>query len=140
MTRPAPSRRQKDVIGHVPKPFLHHRFSLGENNAMKRPCLDCGTPATGSRCPEHTRQAQRQRDIRRGTAHARGYNAEYRHNRRIVLEESNYACRWCGRYANTVDHVIPLSRGGSNDVGNLVASCAYCNSRRGGELNRGDAA
>lgn len=34
------------------------------------PCLDCGEPADGSRCPEHTTQAK-------GTATQRGYDAAW---------------------------------------------------------------
>lgn len=35
-----------------------------------RPCLDCGEPATGPRCPEHTLD-------HKPTAHARGYDAAW---------------------------------------------------------------
>lgn len=31
----------------------------------------------------------------------------------------------------TLDHVQPLSRGGDNSAGNLVAACAVCNARKG---------
>lgn len=31
---------------------------------------------------------------------------------------------------STLDHVIPRSRGGSNDDENVVASCAFCNQDR----------
>jgi 5-methylcytosine-specific restriction endonuclease McrA len=33
--------------------------------------------------------------------------------------------------AGTVDHVVPLSKGGSDDDGNVRAAHATCNSRRG---------
>lgn len=39
-------------------------------------------------------------------------------------------CVACGEIAGTVDHLIPLSRGGSHGVGNLVAMCGSCNSRK----------
>lgn len=32
-----------------------------------------------------------------------------------------------------IDHQMPLSRGGSDDLNNLVASCAFCNSSKGGK-------
>lgn len=40
-------------------------------------------------------------------------------------------CRYCvlGR-AETVDHIIPYSRGGSSWAFNLVASCLECNRRK----------
>ncbi len=33
----------------------------------------------------------------------------------------------------TVDHVIPLSKGGNNHISNLVPSCNSCNAGRGAE-------
>lgn len=59
--------------------------------------------------------------------------ALYQRNRLIVLESANYKCQWpgCDRPATTCDHIIPLSSGGSNDIANLRASCARCNSRGG---------
>lgn len=60
-------------------------------------------------------------------------------------------CHWCGAALNikikshkeasppraTLDHVIPRSAGGSNDLGNLVLSCAPCNEARGGVHSEG---
>ena len=43
---------------------------------------------------------------------------------RIVL----LPCEYCGKLpAGGFDHVIPLSRGGPNDVANIVPSCLPCN-------------
>lgn len=41
-------------------------------------------------------------------------------------------CTYCGSSDNiTIDHVIPLSRGGSHSVSNLVSACAKCNMSKG---------
>jgi 5-methylcytosine-specific restriction endonuclease McrA len=49
-------------------------------------------------------------------------------------------CRWCGEVMRlrgpgpdvvTIDHVIPRSKGGSDDIDNLVGACRLCNNRRG---------
>lgn len=49
-----------------------------------------------------------------------------------VLRRDNHACRYCGGAAPdvvlTVDHVIPVALGGSDDPSNLVAACRDCNS------------
>src|SRR6266568_3754393 len=39
-----------------------------------------------------------------------------------------------GRYIYHIDHVIPLSRGGSNDISNLVLGCPTCNLRKNDKL------
>ena len=41
------------------------------------------------------------------------------------------ACLACGAPADTIDHVIPLRRGGSHGVGNLAPMCRTCNSSKG---------
>lgn len=41
-------------------------------------------------------------------------------------------CPYCNqRPSNTVDHVVPLSRGGTNDESNLIPACVSCNSQKG---------
>lgn len=40
-------------------------------------------------------------------------------------------CFYCGETRKlTLDHVIPLIRGGSHGIGNLVGACSACNSRK----------
>lgn len=36
-------------------------------------------------------------------------------------------CFYCGATAKHLDHVVPISRGGSHSIGNLVPACASCN-------------
>lgn len=50
---------------------------------------------------------------------------------RGILERDKHVCQYCGAKANTIDHVQPKSRGGSNSPGNLVSACSKCNSRKG---------
>jgi 5-methylcytosine-specific restriction endonuclease McrA len=52
--------------------------------------------------------------------------------RREVLERDNDTCQYCENPATCVDHVLPRMRGGSDDLGNLRASCAHCNATAGG--------
>lgn len=50
--------------------------------------------------------------------------------RKRVIARDRSACRYCGRRLGrrdvTVDHVHPRSRGGSNDLMNLVVACRPC--------------
>jgi hypothetical protein len=42
-------------------------------------------------------------------------------------------CWICGGEANSIDHVIPLARGGSNWPSNLRPACLVCNTRKGAQ-------
>lgn len=48
-----------------------------------------------------------------------------------VMRRDNHACRYCGQMAPdvklTIDHVVPVALGGSDDPGNLVTACVDCN-------------
>lgn len=55
----------------------------------------------------------------------------YRKNRAIVLKASNYVCVYCAGVANTADHLIPVSLGGTHELSNLAAACGKCNYGRG---------
>lgn len=39
-------------------------------------------------------------------------------------------CAYCVRPARTLDHFIPVSRGGRTEPGNLVPACKSCNSKK----------
>jgi 5-methylcytosine-specific restriction endonuclease McrA len=46
----------------------------------------------------------------------------------------NGVCVYCGSAENiTIDHVIPLSRGGHHGIGNLVPACGSCNFSKNGQ-------
>lgn len=52
--------------------------------------------------------------------------------RPIVLEMYNNQCVVCGTSDNlTVDHIIPKSKGGTDDIENLQAMCRTHNSSKG---------
>lgn len=45
-------------------------------------------------------------------------------------------CWYCGAFVNPfldfcIDHVVPLARGGTDDMENLVPCCAHCNTEKG---------
>jgi 5-methylcytosine-specific restriction endonuclease McrA len=46
-------------------------------------------------------------------------------------------CQWCRRRpGNTMDHVVPRSRGGVHSWTNVVLACQLCNNRKGDRLAR----
>jgi 5-methylcytosine-specific restriction endonuclease McrA len=76
-------------------------------------------------------------------------NKRRKHKRRAIMEnagtftneewqdrllEYNYCCAYCYKPFPvdelTIDHMQPLSRGGTNTIDNLVPACISCNSRK----------
>ena len=49
---------------------------------------------------------------------------------RVTLNDTFY----CGGKADTVDHVVPRSRGGEHTWENCVAACSACNHRKADKL------
>lgn len=47
-----------------------------------------------------------------------------------ILAAFNYRCAYCPAPGTTLDHVVPLSRGGSNGPENVVPACGPCNSAK----------
>ncbi|CAN8244545.1 unnamed protein product [Cochlearia groenlandica] len=53
-------------------------------------------------------------------------------SRKNILLRDDYTCQYCSARENlTIDHVIPISRGGQWTWQNLVAACSRCNSKKG---------
>lgn len=50
--------------------------------------------------------------------------------KRGVLARDKHTCVYCGRAGDTVDHVMPQSRGGKNSWENLAACCRSCNHKK----------
>lgn len=48
-------------------------------------------------------------------------------NRRLVFARDNHRCQYCGKSAESIDHVVPRSRGGEHSWDNVVAACRPCN-------------
>jgi 5-methylcytosine-specific restriction endonuclease McrA len=48
-------------------------------------------------------------------------------SKRGVLRRDAHRCAYCGTTADTVDHLLPQSRGGANTWQNTVAACTRCN-------------
>ncbi|MHA6616968.1 HNH endonuclease [Pseudonocardia sp. DLS-67] len=62
----------------------------------------------------------------------------YRHavpmTRAGVLRRDGRRCAYCGKRADTIDHVVPRSKGGAHAWDNCVAACRTCNSRKADRL------
>jgi 5-methylcytosine-specific restriction endonuclease McrA len=91
-------------------------------------------------------------DRRSLTAGNRGQGGKWLHpkTRLRIYDRDGWRCVWCTAQVErptlpedgllvcsgdirqaSVDHVVPRSRGGSNDPSNLITACAQCNAKRG---------
>lgn len=50
------------------------------------------------------------------------------------MQARGHICLYCGGPPETLDHVVPLVRGGTNHEGNLAPACRRCNGGKGGLL------
>jgi 5-methylcytosine-specific restriction endonuclease McrA len=54
--------------------------------------------------------------------------------RRAVFGRDGNRCQYCAGPAESIDHVLPRSRGGQHTWDNVVACCRRCNVRKGSRL------
>ena len=52
-------------------------------------------------------------------------------SRRAVMYRDGKRCQYCGREADSVDHIVPRSKGGTHTWENVVAACRRCNLAKG---------
>lgn len=56
-------------------------------------------------------------------------------SRRNIYRRDNFTCQYCGSRPGlkqlSIDHVMPLSRGGRTSWENCVVACVKCNTRKG---------
>ena len=50
--------------------------------------------------------------------------------RRAVFARDAHQCQYCDQRAETLDHVVPRSRGGEHTWDNVVGACRRCNSKK----------
>jgi len=65
------------------------------------------------------------------TKQARGYGGPWDQLRKQTMKRDNYMCQPCKKLgfitnATQVDHIVPKSKGGTDDLSNLQAICNDC--------------
>jgi 5-methylcytosine-specific restriction endonuclease McrA len=110
-----------------------------------KPCLErgCGRLSPASRCPDHTRQRQRNRDATRAHDPIRVFrrSAAWTNCARRFRAAHPDACVLCGTNQDlTVGHIIPLieclGSGLELDWSNLRVECAPCQNKQGHQQRR----
>lgn len=62
------------------------------------------------------------------------YRARIPMTRAALMHRDRFRCAYCGSKADTIDHVVPRSRGGAHSWENCVAACSACNHRKADRL------
>jgi 5-methylcytosine-specific restriction endonuclease McrA len=63
------------------------------------------------------------------------YRSRVPFSKKNVMIRDEFRCVYCGKEKGlTIDHVIPLSRGGKSSFENCVTACKDCNSKKGNKL------
>ncbi|MBW1915964.1 MAG: HNH endonuclease [Deltaproteobacteria bacterium] len=71
-----------------------------------------------------------EQDIRKEKEKARKLRKTAWWMRKTSEEKCHYCNRKVGLANLTMDHVVPLSRGGKSSKGNIVPSCKECNNKK----------
>lgn len=103
------------------------------SNGPPTECYRCGVEFTASRSSQiHCSRTCKERSTRlRRRANEAGATGEYSHSQFMsIAHKFGYCCAYCNTRPDRLDadHVVPLSRGGSNTMTNLLPSCLLCNS------------
>jgi len=121
-----------------------YRYFKMRRPEIERACLACGAPISPDDtlskkyCDRRCAGRNRSPDVIFRYVNARrallsGATAR-RVPKRVLRRLRSAICFYCGSKANTVDHVVPLSRGGQHAEGNLVPACRSCNSSKADKL------
>ena len=115
------TNHREEVRAYLRKYYIAHREKIkassranGKLYRQKHPEIHCAQ--------QHRRRACKSAVLCTATAeHEQAIKAAYK-----------YRCAYCGRRSKqlTIDHVIPLQRGGGHIPENLVPACRPCNSAK----------
>lgn len=115
-----------------------------ESRVKRNACAECGAPCfkvyCSSRCATIANNAKRGRYGQtmtgsrklRATRAATAPGLSDTARRRLLArwKRQRRSCSYCPAPADTIDHVVPLLRGGDNREGNLTPCCRRCNASK----------
>lgn len=97
--------------------------------------IEMAAPAPVVTVVDEQAERRREKDRERKARLPRDWSAL----RLDVFKRDGWACTYCGTPGDArslhCDHVIPSSKGGSNDIENLTTACGPCNVRKKDRLD-----
>ncbi len=140
-------RQEEKGLWPPSKPTAKHKVCRYCGKDFLRPTSHFGS--TAYCCEECRRKAarKRNRDGFRGKTYKRAKKYGVAYDRTVnaekVFERAKWRCSLCGRKtpkrlmgsnspkAPTIDHILPMSRGGGHTWDNVQCACRACNSEKG---------
>ena len=140
------------------KPRSDFHKSMGTCDGKQYVCIKCKgerrkkkyreNPENELKKSREYRQTERGKFLHRNKEHRRRMqkNATPEEHKitesqwRKLIESQDYKCARCGcKFTDenkpTMDHIVPLSKGGEHTSANIQALCQTCNSSKGGNMN-----
>jgi hypothetical protein len=106
-----------------------HSLKLARGNSGARPSRRSSVRARGTTAVHSPSRKPASRAV------AAVHLAMKRAMRKMALRDCGQRCVYCATHLDqrtaTLDHVVPVARGGAHDPGNLVVACAPCNRLKG---------
>ena len=121
--------------------FFHTVCGCGGRAAMFARCPAAAAALRAQpRTAEHSSSPSRQTVVPVvANRHSPGWTKRF-----AVYERDNWTCQYCGSRCSdawatttnacTIDHVWPVSLGGTNDMSNLVCACRTCNKAKSSKV------
>ena len=104
--------------------FLSNPYASAEDKCLARKVL-AGI--------DRDERSQKQSSVKRRVIQRRRSQYAARRDELMLalIERDGYECSFCGSQDGlTIDHIMPLSRGGSDQLNNLQILCQSCNSQK----------
>lgn len=131
--------KSRTLAWRVAHPGSHARIQSKYRNANREKINETNArwAAKYGLAYERARYARRQNDPAQYEVYRSGQIAAKNRRRAAgpltastVREILKDPCAYCGGLADTIDHVLPTSRGGTNARKNLAPACMDCNRRK----------
>ena len=128
---PAPKETARNSARRADGPKKHGQSDRREDTAVQ---ASSGKSTAAAPAEEKAKSGSRSRSSSRKTkqpadeSRRRMFTQE---ERNLIYNRTEGHCGICGKFIPlgeyTIDHIIPLSKGGTNDLDNLQACCGFCN-------------
>ena len=54
--------------------------------------------------------------------------------KRLIHQRDDWTCAYCGKFGDTIDHIVPKCLGGGESWDNVITACSSCNNKKDNKL------